>query len=479
MRMKRMLKKVSRRTSEPREQGFAIIVVLIALLMLSVLGAASLLLMVSSLKGMANMRPEDRAFQVAESGLYVAHAKIVNNEVRNPVTASGSVLGGDYSISVQPKGSSTTDYVVVSEGSYVDNGTTYRRKLQEDIYYSGDQAFDAMRNYLFFAGRDINIEASEVINVNVPITINGNMRAEEDVNISCRPAISLGDGLTINGSIEGKQSVNVQVAPQFAGGVRVNLYGDIKTGDKLNAASSGTVNLHTLGGWWFILPRWGTIYAAATSSYNWHMYRTSYIATKDGSFDSIVTGTQVNERGVDKVYVPEPNFDYFKAIAKDQGNYFEGNKTLSGTLGTYASSSVTVIYCTGNMTLNGFAWNLPNMKGILVCEGNFTANNTLQFASGSKFQVIAKGDIVFNNDWSFLGAGATNDYFFWSGNDAWIDLGMFSEQRLQVTALRDINVFSSENLFATCSVTYKPPDIDVSGFPIDLTITNWKELPSE
>ncbi|MEW6553157.1 MAG: PilX N-terminal domain-containing pilus assembly protein [Actinomycetota bacterium] len=474
MRVTKIFAKGSKETSVPKEQGFALIVVLIALLMLSVLGAASLLLMVSSLKGMANMRPEDRAFQVAESGLYVAHAKIVNNEVRTPVTASGSVLGGDYSVSMQPVGGSTTDYVVVSEGSYVDGGTTYRRKLQENIYYSGDQAFDAMRNYLFFAGRDLNIDVGEIINVGVPITINGNMRAEEDVNISCHPVISLGDGLTINGSIEGKRSINVDVAPTLLS-VRTNLFGEMRAGDALDASSTGTINLHTDG--WLLAQ--GIIYAAATSSYKWDMYRTSLVERKDGPWDTIVKGNQVNSRGVDKVYVPEPNFDYYKAIAKDQGNYFEGDKTLSGNLGTYASSSVTVIYCTGNMTLNGFAWNLPNMKGILVCEGTFTANNTLQFASGSQFQVIANGDIVFNNDWSFLGLGSTNDYFFWSGNDAWIDLGMFSEQRLQVTALRDVNVFSNENLFATCSVTYKPPDIDVAGFPIDLTITNWKELPSE
>jgi len=474
MRTRRMTAKVVKTSSAPREQGFAIIVVLIALLMLSVLGAASLLLMVSSLKGMANMRPEDRAFQVAESGLYVAHAKIVNNEVSAPITASGSVLGGDYSISVQPKGASTTDYVVISEGSYVDGGTTFRRKLQEDIYYSGDQAFDVMRNYLFFAGRNLNIDVSEVINIGVPITINGNMRAEEDVNIDCHPIISLGDGLTINGNIEGKESINVDVAPTLLS-VRANLFGEMRSGDALDPSSTGLVSLHTSG--WLLAQ--GIIYAASTSSYKWDMYRTSLVEVKDGPWDTIVKGNQVNDCGVDKVYVPEPNFDYYKAIAKDQGNYFEGNKTLSGTLGAYASSSVTVIYCTGNMTLNGFVWNLPNMKGILVCEGTFTANNTLQFASGSGFQVIADGDIVFNNDWSFLGIGSSNSYFFWSGNDAWIDLGMFSEQRLQVTALRDINVFSSENLFATCSVTYKPPDIDVAGFPIDLTITDWKELPSE
>ena len=47
MRTRRMTAKVVKTSSAPREQGFAIIVVLIALLMLSVLGAASLLLMVS------------------------------------------------------------------------------------------------------------------------------------------------------------------------------------------------------------------------------------------------------------------------------------------------------------------------------------------------------------------------------------------------------------------------------------------------
>ena len=456
------------------EQGFAIVVVLIALLMLSVLGAASLLLMVSSMKGMANMRPEDRAFQVAESGLYIAHAKIVNNEVAGTVVADGSILGGDYSVTIQPKVGSATDYVIVSEGAYVDSGTTYRRKIQEEVYYSGVQAFDAMRNYLFFAGRDLNINASELINIGMPISINGNIRAEEDVYIRCRPGASLGDGLTINGDVEGRETVTVEAAP-FIGGVRVNIYGDIRTGDALDPSSQGVVNLITDG--WLIGA--GIIYAATTSSYDWDIYRTSLVESKGGIWDRIYKGNEIGERGVEDIYVPEPNFDYYKAIAIDQGNYFEGNYTLSGNLGNYAVSSITVIYCTGNLTLNGFAWDQPDMMGVLVCEGQFTANNTLQFMDDSKFQVIAKGDIVFNNDWTFFGVGSSNEYFFWSGNDAYIDLGMFADQRLQVTALRDINVFSSENLFAMCRVTYKTPDIDVAGFPIDIAVTNWKELPSE
>lgn len=457
-----------------REEGFAIVLVLIALFMLSVLGAASLLLMVSSLEGVVNMKPEDKAFQVADSAVYIAHAKIVNNEVTGTTIQSGSLLGGEYTITIQPVPGSSVEYVVTSEGSYERDGITYRRKIQENVLFHGPQAFDSMRNYLFFAGRDLNIDASELINIGAPITMNGNMRAQRNVSIRCRPGASLGTGLTINGDVEGKEQVSVEAAP-FIGGVRVNLYGDIKTGDATDPTSQGIVNLTTRG--WLIGA--GIIYAATTGSVDYDIYRTSLVERMDGPWDRIYKGNEINGRGVEDLYIPEPNFEYYKALAEDQGNYHEGNYTLSGNLGNYGTSSVTVIYCTGDMTLNGLAWDQPEMKGVFVCEGDFTANSNLQFQSDSKFQVIAGGDVTFNNDWSFLGAGSTNEYFFWAGNDAFIDLGMFAEQRLHVSAMRDINVFSSENLFANCTVNYNPPDVDVVGFPIDLTVTDWKELSSE
>jgi hypothetical protein len=37
----------------------------------------------------------------------------------------------------------------------------------------------------------------------------------------------------------------------------------------------------------------------------------------------------------------------------------------------------------------------------------------------------------------------------------------------------------SDNILATCQVNYSPPDIDVGGFPIDVVVSDWKELPSE
>lgn len=457
------------------EAGFAIIIVLAALLMLSVLGAASLLLMVSSLKDAVNMRPEDRAFQVAESGLYVAHSKIVNNEVRELVAENGWLLGGQYSVEMQPKGGSTTEYIVTSEGSYVEGGTTYRRKIQEEVYYSGDQAFDAMRNYLFFAGQDLNLNATEALNLSIPIFINGPIRAERNMNINCRPSGSVGDGLIINGDVEGKNQVDITAAPG-AGGVKVTINGNIKTGDALNAAIPGSMNFLSDGGWVFIFYIKSVINAARTAN----IYSTTAPSqTKGSSDDEINLGPRISQRGVENIYIPQPNLDYYKALATQQENYTDGDLSLSGNLRDVGGSSGTVYYCTGNMTLNGFAWNQPSMKGVFVCEGNFTANSTLQFGRGSRFQVIANGNATFNNDWSFGSEASSNEHFFWAGNDVNFDLGMFASQKLQVTALRDVNISSSGNLFSTSVVNYKTPDIDVSGFPIDLRITNWKELPSE
>lgn len=124
------------------------------------------------------------------------------------------------------------------------------------------------------------------------------------------------------------------------------------------------------------------------------------------------------------------------------------------------------------------------MEGVFVCEGDFTASQQMRFQVDSKFQVVAGGNVNFNNvswafDWiTFLDPGETS-FFFWSGNDAFIDLGMFADQNLQVTAVHDINVYSSDSLWSAPNVNYRSPDVDVAGFPVDMTVSDWKELPSE
>jgi len=455
----------------PKEEGFAIVVVLVALTLLSVLGAASLLLMVSSLQGVVNTKPEDRAFQITETGLYAAHAMIVNDAIPSaedqPV--EDEAFGGTYKYWIEQIDSFT--YSVTSEGKYVSQGREYRRKIREEVYYSGPQAFDVLRNYVVFAGNDINFLSAEGLSLS-SFTINGNMRAEHDVNFDYYNAFLSGSSFTLNGNLEARNRVNINVGSLLIAAATANFFGDIKTG-YIPDGTMGDVSLA-------VYPVFLAISTINAATDGHSIYADDIQETYGGFLGGgyINTGTHVRDSGCEEVYIPKPNYEYYKALAKEQGNFFEGNKTLSGNLGTYASSSVTVIYCTGNLTLNGFAWNQPGMKGILVCEGDFTGNDYLQFSESSQFQVIAKGNATFNNRFDF-DHSSTCKFFMYSDQDVTVNLGLFAGEYCQITALNDVNINRGAVFLSNCSLNYLPPDIDVVGFPVELTVSDWRELPSE
>ncbi len=484
------------------EGGFAIIIVLVALVMLSVLGAMSLLVMVSALRGVSNLKPEDKAFQVAEAALHVAHAKIVNNEIGDDAVElkdEGDILDGEYNIRIERVVGSTTDYVVCSEGIYrqkaggqgEEEGTVYRRRIREEVSYSGMQAFDVMRKYLLFANNDINITLDDLFNLSVPATVNGSIRAERNVNIRNQPAVSLGDGLTFNGDVEGVSKVYVETAPKIAGGVNTKILGDIKTG-MVGGPNNGVVDLYVDGG----LVSGGKIGGAANFAWSllhgwhttdkWKIYCGTLLQRKNFWGDHFV-GDRMNEPGCEPVYVPEPDFAYYKALAQEQHkltgkNYVQGDLNLNGReINEFVppGSSVAVIYATGNINLRGLLWNQGNVKATFICEGNFTSTETFTALYNMQCQVIAGGDATFNNSWSFPQIVRDDTAFFvWAGNDANINMGMWSGNSMQVTAMNDVNV-SSANLFDLCWVRYRPPDVDIAGFSIDITVRDWRELPSE
>ncbi len=449
-----------------REQdGFAMVMVVLAVSLLSIIGALSLLIAASSLKGIVNMKPEDRAFAIAEDAIALAHARIVGGVVTaSPYTFNGTRQGGNYRVRItMPITGSTHNFTVVASSDYSSNGATYQRTISEDVSYYGDQAFDAMRNYLLFAGHNLTVRVDDLLSAGIPMRINGNIRAQNQTSLYLNPFLGIGDGLTINGRVEGQTGVYIESVPNFVG-----LLSDLTVNDDI--LSNGTVSLRGNGFWLLFVRLLG------------------WVNTQDISANAITrTGSGCPSGGVEtqgwqnlpQVYVPQPNLEYYKALAQQQGNYFVGDKTFnSGNLSDYSKSSVTVIYATGNMTMNGFFWNQPNMKGVFVCEGNFTANNTLKFLQNSKFQVIAKNNVTLNSNWDFMEFGTSDEFFMWSGHDVQLNMGMFSGLKLQVTALNDITV-DSDNIVGTCQVNYSPPDVDVGGFPIDVVVSDWKELPSE
>ncbi len=512
------------------ETGFVMIVVLVALLMISVLGASTLLLMVSSMRGVVNMNPEQRAFQVAEAGLYVGHTKIVTNKVASETRANGSVLGGNYSVKIEPAVISQsplvlsqTDFTVTSLGSCVKDGTTYRRKLQESVYYSGEQAYDAMRNYMFFAGRNLTAYVPADLN-NYPITINGNMRAENDLKLINYCRASTWDYIVVNGSVEAGNSVQIEAGgtdyyanqsyfdktpnPKDSKGMNVMVYGDIKAGSVENTDTDGSVSLYAWSGLAtesqgkYVYVREGhtnnytagisSIFAATDGASNIDKI---YTSTADNLYvtmpnppghDKIYQGTHEAQRTVQKVYIPQPNFEYYKAMARDQSSasdphFFDvgstGTATLPATILKSGISSMSVFYSTGNMKLSDSVWAQPQTNALFVCEGTFTAQGVYETKTDCKFQVVAGGDVNMLNDQSNRNSDPSTDvYFFYAKRDVNMSMTHFNQNNMQATALRDINLVADDT-FSYATFNYQAPQVDISGWPIDVTVRDWKELP--
>jgi hypothetical protein len=460
------------KTEGRREGGFALAMVLFITTLLAILGATTLIMAAYTMVNARSSMPATKAFDVAEAGISAGHSQIVTSNVQASHTYT-DMMGGTCVVEIA---GTTPNFTITSTGTYVQEGQTYRRKIEEQVSYEGSNGLSFLQNYILFAGRDVNISISDFVNFTIPITINGNMRAQRNVNIDSNPGISIGDCLIVNGNVEGKGAVNITSRCKYAGYSSQKYNGNIQ--------SNGTVTLHAVKqSWWllfFEIVGRGRIYTYPAN--NIKCGSLSLIPDSDGQGLYINSVNTQGWHSLPEVYLPEPDFEYYKSIAKQQGNYYVGNKSFTGNLGSISTSSISVYYATGDISMAGdFKFDQPNMTGIFVCEGNFNATSAkLWFSENSKFQAVAKGDCNFDCEWDFFTFGGTSDQFFFSaGNDANINMGMFSGLKLSVNAQRDINLVSN-NIFSTPVVNPNPSfAVDVRGWPIDLTVRSWKELPTE
>ncbi len=533
-RILRRLKRFFRRG----EPGFAMVVVLVALVMISVLGAASLLLMVSTMHGVVNMKPEHRAFLIAEMGANTAHALIVEKGTE-VLPFQGEILGGRYEVTVRPKEGSKTDYVVESLGIYQEGGATYRRKIYEEVRYEGEQAFDVLRNYVIFAGRDLTIELSSAENW-IPTYIYGNVRANRDLRIYNYATESCDHGFVVFGDVEGGNSIWLESGCKLyfngdkrypAGtfyipnqycvkGNNILFYGNVRAGLTEDPSTEGTI---TMKAWSGNSSVYNVKLPVPKYNYNVYNYVSEYIpssnneeagesaifaaATEPDDADSpwkiqTPTGTVdlqcaadhdkiflpldgiEQARNVRPVFLPKPNFDYYKVIAMEQGHYQEASLwNITGEIKKEGMSSMTVYYCTGDMKISGINVNDPNTNCIFVCEGTFTFLNNHDLSVGSTLQVIAGEDIIIDNSaggsWTEI---QTNGYFLYAGRDIYFMFNAFSTSHqdrtnFQLTAVRDIWMIHDSNKYSYPKLSYRAPQIDVGAWPIDITVLEWRELP--
>lgn len=460
------------KAGDRQEGGFAFVMVLIITTLLAVLGATTLIMAAYTLVNSQSSMPAAKAFDVAEAGISAAHGQIVTENV-HASTSYTDLAGGTCLVEIA---SAPPDYTVTSTGTYVQDGQNYKRKIEEQVSYAGSNGFSFLQDYILYAGRDLNISVDDLINFSVPITINGNIRAQRNVNIDTNPGVSTGDCMVVNGNVEGKNAVNVTSRCKYAGNSNLKFNGNIQ--------SNGTVTLHAVKqSWWFLfweIEGFGRIYTYPANNIKCGVL--SLLPDSDGGGLYINSVNTQSWHGLPAGYLPEANFEYYKSVAKQQGNYYVGNKTFTGNLGSIGTSAISVFYATGDITMSGdFKFEQPNMTGIFICEGDFNATSAkLWFQQNSKFQAVAGGDCTFACEWDFFTfGGASNQFFFSAGNDANINMGMFSGLKLSVNAQRDINLVG-DNIFSSPSVNPNPSfAVDVRGFPLDLTVKSWKEMPTQ
>jgi hypothetical protein len=482
---------------EGREEGIFMIMVLLVITLLAVLGATTLLLMASSLVNARATLPSSKAFDVAESGLSVAHSELA----RDLVPAGGKNINGSlepgatYSVTVVPD-PALPDWKITSTGTYtVDEGgqtRQYQRVLEERVTFQGTQKyFNALEYVLFSKEGRINIEAGTVFLFN-NFRVNGSIYGK-DVTLYSNKLIFGDSELRVNGNVYATRDATVRTYTGFACVGTTRVAGSTPMFPSLGEGVFANRNV-TL--------RAECVFLASSRVYiddNCYYGNTITKSTGGLGINTIsISGTEkkmdASTGNVPDVALPEPDFDWYRAQAKVQDadpwpdgvHYYPGNATINSlTINPNAQlSSGWIGFCEGNLTIQNVFIN-ANAKGVFVAMGNVSITHTLQLQGSTEYQAMAKGKVIHNSSLTF-NIFATDTIFIYSGysnpNDlgdyaVQYSLGWFRDIKGQITAKGSIYTPDSDWAIAGDNgITYKKPNVPVDGFPIPFQVKSWKEL---
>lgn len=458
------------------DEGYMMVLVLVTLTIFSVLGAVLLLLFGFLFTAARGISPSFKAFCIADAALGVACDRIMKGVIPpdQEVVINGSLFGGEYEVRVRKKPGSSMEYAVTSWGIFHDGGKVYRRGIYEEVLYAGEQAYDVLKNYLMYAGKKLKIDFTNVGSLFANVDVYGNIGGAEGVEIGykCGLVFPNADSFGIHGNVDSysdvvvNYNVNVLLADP-----KMVINGNVRTGND-ELLKTGKVRLIASG---IGIPRPRLEVSTGTGQ---AIYTMSPPDMEEKGWANIVIGPVVNQRMAPRVYIPRPNYSYYKALAMEQGNVLTSN-TLSGELLSSSRSSETVLYYPGNGTLyiRGALWNQPNARGVIVSEGDIRVSQSLALFEGAELKLIAKGSIIFDDQLE-LSIEPSNKFFMWAGGNIVYDISFFKGVRAQITALGDI-VVRDRGFFADWSnINYLAPDVDVYGFQPELKVLLYKEITS-
>ena len=482
-----------------REEGIFMIMVLLVITLLAVLGATTLLLMASAMVNARATLPSSKAFDVAESGLAVAHSELA----RDLVPPEGKTIGGSlepgayYSVTVVPD-PALPDWRITSTGTYtVDEGgqtRQYERVLEERITFQGTQKyFDALQYVLFSKEGNINIQTGSTFGWGT-FDINGSIYGK-NVRISNEKAVAGAGDVFTYGNIYATGDVFLRAFSGVIADSDNYVYGGTPIHPSLGEGVFANGNVTLEAEIWLLA-------SATVRIYDNCYYGNTITKRKIGSLgwrNIDIYGTEkkmdASTGSVPEVALPEPDFDWYRAQAKiqdadpwnDGQHYFPGNATINSlTINPNAQlSSGWIGFCEGNLTIQDVLIN-ANAKGVFVAMGNVTVTHGWQLQGNTEYQVIAKGKVVHTSLFT-INLNPTDKIFIFAGHkstdlndpaDAAVSysLGWFRDIQGQITARGSIYTPDGDFVIMDNGITYRKPNVPVDAFPIPFQVKSWKEL---
>lgn len=233
------------------EDGFAVVLALLIMLIMSVLGLTLLTATAYQWMDTDRTKPSNRAFDLADCGLSWAHVYIS----RDPTIPEIGYNSGDREMgapdskfNVNIKDLGNYKYKITSTGTYTakqGSGTRdYNRTLQEVVRFRGVKGhFDAFTYTLFSRDGDVSMNTGQwAVASGNGVTIEGNgghaIYAGGNVTLEDTKAFLAGAKLTVNGDVYAGGNVSVATRSALGTSANVNVTGDVIAGGNVDVSSA-------------------------------------------------------------------------------------------------------------------------------------------------------------------------------------------------------------------------------------------------
>lgn len=240
------------------EEGFALVVTLFTILIMSILGIMLVTVAAYQWKDADRTRPSNRALDVADSGLSWAAAYLAKDgAVPYGPTETNVETGSKFRVTIVAD-PGPPYYKITSTGTFTakEDGLDrdYSRTLEQRIRFRGGQGyFDAFKYVMFSKEGNITQDTGWLGGTGTGVTINGSLfagaRRDEDGDIIDGGNVVLKDEklvaavgvLTINGNVFAEDKVTMRSRSGFLAGAYDSVDGNVISGNDVDIRATTAV----------------------------------------------------------------------------------------------------------------------------------------------------------------------------------------------------------------------------------------------